>query len=64
MLHATAEDKVQQGQATITNGAVTKANSAVVDLAAFNAKASISAALHQHVKNAESALHDSGYPLQ
>ena len=38
VLQAASEDKVQQLQAAIKNGAVTKANSSVVDLAAFNAK--------------------------
>ena len=41
-LHATAEDKVLQGQVAIKNGAVAEANSAVVDLAAFNPKAGAS----------------------
>ena len=34
---AAAEDKVLQGQATIKNGTVEEANSAVVDLVTFNA---------------------------
>ena len=57
-LHAAAENKVLQDQAPVS-----EANSAVVDLAGFNAKARISAAL-QHVKDAESALHDLEYPPQ
>ena len=56
--HVTVEDKVIQGQATIKNGAITEANSDVVDLMAVNTKACISAAL-QHVKNAELALYPS-----
>ena len=46
------KDKVLQGQAAVKNGAVVEANSYVVDLAAFNTKAAISAAL-QYVKNVE-----------
>ena len=45
------------------NGRVTGANSAVVDLAAFNVKACISAAL-QHMTDDKSALHDLVYPPQ
>ena len=44
------------GQAAIKNGAVAGSNSAVIDLAAFNTKAAITAAL-QHIENAEQALH-------
>ena len=62
-MHAAAEDRVLQGQTTIKNGSVAEANSAVVDLVAFNVKAHISAAL-QHMKDAESALHDLGYSPQ
>ena len=43
-------------QAAIKNGAVAGANSAVIDLTAFNAKAAITSAIQQ-VKNAEQALH-------
>lgn len=50
VLHATAENTVIQGQATIKNGAVTEANSAVLDRTAFNVKASISAALQYMVR--------------
>ena len=49
--HSTAEDKAAR---TIKNGAVGEANSAIIYLAAFNAKVSISAI--QQVKNAEQAL--------
>ena len=44
-LHAAVEDKVYQGQAAIKNGAIAEANTAVVDLVAFNAKARITDAL-------------------
>ena len=54
--HSAAEDKVLAGQAAIKNGAVAEVNSAVIDLAAFNAKAAITCAIHQ-VKNAEQALY-------
>ena len=54
--HSAAEDKVLVGQAAIKNGAVAEANSTVINLAAFNAKATITSALQQ-VKNAEQALH-------
>ena len=63
VLLATAEDNVLQGQVTIQNCAIAETNSAVVDLAAFNAKARISAAL-QHVKNAELAVYALEYPTQ
>ena len=56
VLHAAPKDKVLQDQASIKNGAVTEANSEVIDLAAFNTKAAISATL-QHVKNVKQALH-------
>ena len=54
--HSAAEEKVFAGQAAIKNGAVAEANSAVIDLAAFNAKAAITSALQQ-VMNTEQALH-------
>ena len=63
VLQAAAEDKVLPGLAAIKNGAVVEANSSVVDLAAFNMKAAISAAL-QHVKNFEQTLHRSGSSSQ
>ena len=44
-LHVAVEDKVNQGQAAIKNGIIVEANSKVVDLAAFNAKAMITEAL-------------------
>ena len=43
-LQATAED-VSYGQLAIRNGAIAKANSQAVDLATFNAKSDIKAAL-------------------
>ena len=42
---ATAEEKVSHGQLAMRIGAIVKANSQVVDLAAFNAKAAIKDAL-------------------
>ena len=62
-LQAAEEDKVLQGQAAIKNGAVMEANSSVVDLAAFNTKAVISAALRP-VKNIEQTLHRSSFSSQ
>ena len=54
--HSASEDKVLAGQAAIKNGAVAEANSAIIDLTAFSAKAAITSVLQQ-VKNAEQALH-------
>ena len=54
--HSAAKEKVLAGQAAITNGMAVEANSAIIDLAAFNAKAAITSALQQ-IKNAEQALH-------
>ena len=62
-LQAAVEDKVLQEQAAITNDAVAEANSSVVNLAAFNMKAAIFAAL-RHVKNVEQTLHRSGSSSQ
>ena len=44
-LHAAVVDKVHQRQATIKNGAIVEANSAVVDLAAFNDETRITESL-------------------
>ena len=51
-----AEDKVLLGQAAIKNGAIVESNSTMIDLAAFNMKVFVTAAL-QHVTNAKQALH-------
>ena len=63
MLQAAAKDNVLQGQASIKNGVVAETNSSVVDLAAFNTKAAILAAL-QHVKNVKHTLHRLGSSFQ
>ena len=55
-VHSVAEDKVLVGQAAIKNGALAEVNSAMIDLAVFNAKAAITSALQQ-VKNADQVLH-------
>ena len=62
-LHAAAANKVLQGQATIKNDPVAGAHSVVADLAAFNAKAHISADL-LHVTEAQADLNNMEYPTQ